>query len=258
MKKTILTLTALLFAINIFAQSVYYPDIERKGEKDVHIKTVTTTDFYTQITFIYQNTKSEGHYILLNLPEHKDAYYIKANGQIYKLLNTQNIGNINGITAATPEKSVEFSARFERLPSYTTKFDLIEGISGNWDFYGVQLQKAETKSNSSSKFRVDYNYVSLYDPKTEIWDEWKAGDNTFVVNVNDEGDIAHIKANRETVIYKKLSGVEEGYTDPGNKHYQIIKALDEDGNVFRFQIFDDTSVGLKMMWSSFVIQFAKI
>jgi len=67
-----------------------------------------------------------------------------------------------------------------------------------------------------------------------------------------------LKANGETVIYKKLSGVEQGYTDKGNHHYQIIKALDEDGDVFRFQFFDDRSIGLKMMWGNFMIQFADL
>jgi len=258
MKKTILILTVLLFAIKTFAQSVSYPDIERKGEKDVYIKTVTTTDYYTQITFVYKNTKSEGYYILLNLPGHKDAYYIKANGLTYKLLSTQNIGNTNGITAAMPEKLVEFSARFERLPSYTSQFDLIEGTSGTWDFYGVQLKKSETTSSSGEKFRNDYNYISVYDPKTETWGDWEAGDNTFVININEKGDIAHLKANGETVIYKKLSGVEEGYTEKGNKHYQIIEALDEDGDVFIFQLFEDSSIGLKMIWGSFMIQFVKM
>ncbi|MHA3047728.1 hypothetical protein JSO59_010290 [Riemerella anatipestifer] len=109
-----------------------------------------------------------------------------------------------------------------------------------------------------NKFRVDYNYVAAYDPKTETWGEWQEGDNTFVININSNGDIAHLKANGETVIYKKLSGVEEGYTDKGYHHYQIIKALDEDGDVFRFQIFDDKSIGLKMMWGKFMIQFADL
>ncbi len=50
--------------------------------------------------------------------------------------------------------------------------------------------------------------------------------------------------------------VEEGTTDNG-KHYQIIKALDEDGTVFRFQLFDDEEIGLKMMYGNVLIQFAK-
>lgn len=111
---------------------------------------------------------------------------------------------------------------------------------------------------SQEKFRIDYNYVAVYDSDTESWSDWKEGDNTFVININERGDIAHIKANGETVVYKKLTGMEEGYATEKNHHYQIISALDEDGNVFRFQIFDDPSVGLKMMWGNFMIQFADL
>jgi hypothetical protein len=107
------------------------------------------------------------------------------------------------------------------------------------------------------KFRLDHNYITLYDPSTETWGDWKEGDNIFVININSKGDIAHLKANGETVVYKKLSGVEEGYTDKGEHHYQILKALDEDGDVFKFQLSDDTSVGLKMMWGKLMVQFVK-
>ncbi len=109
---------------------------------------------------------------------------------------------------------------------------------------------------AQDKFRVDYNYVSIYESKTETWDDWQRGDNTFVININDRGDIAHLKPNGENVIYKRLSGVEEGYTTNGYHHYQIIRALDDDGDVFQFQLFDDKSIGLKMMWGNFMIQFA--
>jgi hypothetical protein len=107
------------------------------------------------------------------------------------------------------------------------------------------------------KFRVDYNYIAVYNPDNGSWSEWQRGENTFVININKRGDIAAIIDNGETVIYKKLSGVEEGYTTEGHHHYQIISALDDDGDVFRFQIFDDTSIGLKMMWGTFIIQFAQ-
>lgn len=112
-------------------------------------------------------------------------------------------------------------------------------------------------AQTAEKFRVDYNYVSFYDSKTETWEDWKKGDNTFVININDKGDIAHLKANGETVIYKKLSGAKEDRTKKGD-HYQVIKALDEDGDVFTFQIFDDKRIGLKMIYGDIMIQFASL
>lgn len=88
------------------------------------------------------------------------------------------------------------------------------------------------------------------------WSEWDKVDNTFVFNINENGDIAHIRANGKTIIYKKLTGVEKSKTDDGEE-YQIMNALDEDGNVFRLQIFDNPSVGLKMMYGDIMVQFAK-
>jgi hypothetical protein len=258
MRKTTISWVLILITVGLYSQTVTSPDFDRKSASDLYIKSVVTTENYTQINFIYNSSKSQGQYIFLNLPGHKDAYYISANGRTYKLLSTQNIGNTNGTTAAMPGKPIEFSARFERLPSYTSKFDLIEGPTGSWDFYGVQLGSSAKSKTTVEKFRIDYNYITIYNPDTETWSEWQEGENTFVININDKGDIAHLRADGETVIYKKLSGVEEGYTSKDNQHYQIIKALDEDGDVFRFQLFDDTSVGLKMMWGSFMVQFAKL
>ncbi len=110
---------------------------------------------------------------------------------------------------------------------------------------------------SQEKFRIDYTYVSFYDSEKETWGDWQEGSNTFVINVNQRGDIAHLMANGETVVYKRLTDVEEGHTTEENHHYQIIKALDDKGDVFSFQIFDDKSIGLKLMYGNFMVQFAE-
>lgn len=34
------------------------------------------------------------------------------------------------------------------------------------------------------KFRIDYNYVALYNADTEEWGDWKERLNTFVFNYN--------------------------------------------------------------------------
>ncbi len=257
MKRFVILFVVFLFANQSFAQTFSYPEVKMKTENDVFIKEVKTSNYLTEITFVYKNNEEEGNYIYLNPPGHKDAYYIKANGLKYKLLGTKNISNVDEVTAVMPGNVIEFSAKFQKIPSNISQFDLIEGASGEWNFYGIQLKESETSTNSVSKFRNDYNNVAIYNPKTKSWGEWKKGDNTFVININEKGDIAHLKANGETVIYKKLSGVEEGYTEKDNEHYQIIKALDENGDVFRFQLFDDPTIGLKMMWGELMIQFAK-
>lgn len=111
-------------------------------------------------------------------------------------------------------------------------------------------------AQNMDKFRVDYDLFTFYNPKTKTWSEWEEIDNTFVININQNGDIAHFKANGEIATYKKLSSVVNGYTND-KKHFQIIKALDDTGNIFRFQFFDDREIGLKMRWGEFMIQFAK-
>lgn len=125
-------------------------------------------------------------------------------------------------------------------------------------FLSLLALVAGISAHAQEKFRIDYNYVAVFDNDTESWSDWEEGDNTFVINVNERGDIAHLKANGETVIYKKLTDVEEGYLEGTDDHYQIIRALDDEGDVFIFQFFDDTSIGLKMIYGNFMVQFADL
>lgn len=67
-------------------------------------------------------------------------------------------------------------------------------------------------SSQNERFRKDYSHVSIYDVNEEKWSEWAEGDNTFVINFNKNGDIAHYKPNGEMILYKKISNVEEGNT----------------------------------------------
>lgn len=241
MKRTLVFLTALLFVIKTFSQSVSYPAIERKVEKDIYIKTVTTTELYTQITFEYLNTKSEGHYILLNPPGSKDAYYIKSNGQLYKLLSTQNIGNSDRVTLAMSGKVVEFSARFEKLPLNATQFDLIEGATGAWDFYGVKFKNElinGTQSNENNQFRRNFKYISIYRPDTKKWSELKESNNTFVFNINTNSDVKLFWANGKIELLRKVSKIEDIKTD-NNIKYQSVTLLDEKGNEISLVIYEE-------------------
>ena len=257
MKKIIaLLIVTQIIVCNLFSQTFSSPFVEKRMAKDVFIKSVVISENYTQVNFICKNTEDKGHYIYLNSPGHKDALFIKANGIVYKLLSTRNIANINGLTAAMPDKVIEFSARFEKIPSNVSQFDLVEGESGSWDFWGVHLTNSSNTAEDN-KFRIDYSFVAYYNMKTDKWSDWIASENTFVVNINKQGDITRLKENGEIVIYKRLSKkIEEDVTKNG-EHYQLIKALDEDGDIFSFQIFDDSAVGLKMIYGNLIIQFSK-
>lgn len=109
--------------------------------------------------------------------------------------------------------------------------------------------------SAQERFRVDYEIVAAY--QNGEWDDWQEGNNTFVFNVNDNGDIIHYKANGKKETYRKVSNKDEGYTDSG-EHYQIIAILDEDGLEMLLQYFDDPTIGMKLIVSTdFMIQFAK-
>jgi len=118
-------------------------------------------------------------------------------------------------------------------------------------------EKSRTNATTSEKFRLDFNMVSVYDADTKKWSEWKEGLNTFVINVNSNGDITHVTANGKEKLYRRTSKkVERDYTKDGSG-YQIINAIDYDGNNFRFQVFDDEKIGIKMIYGNVMIQFSK-
>jgi hypothetical protein len=119
------------------------------------------------------------------------------------------------------------------------------------------LESEEEEEEAPEKFRVDMQYVAVYDGKAEKWSEWKEGFNSFVINYNDNGDILHIMGSGKKVIYRKLSkGVERKKTADG-KSYQLIEVIDEDGDTCSFQIFEDYSIGIKIMYANMAIQFSR-
>lgn len=259
-KEILIALILLIFGLSdSLGQSIQYPKVDNQTTDNVIITEVKITSTKTKISFRYYNgTPDSRQYFYLHAPGNPDALYIKAKGKIYKLLSTENIANKDGITFTDYKQSHYFTAYFEKLPSDITKFDLIEGAAGSWDFYGVSMISSNDLEDDESpkKFRIDYRYMAFYEAEKETWSEWMERDNTFVINVNQNGDIAHFLPNGKIVIYKKISGVEKSMTSKG-KQYQIIKALDDDGNIVSIQLFDDSELGLKIMYENLIIQFAK-
>ncbi len=109
--------------------------------------------------------------------------------------------------------------------------------------------------SQTEQFRIDFNLVAFYDHDTEKWGEWQTGDNTFVMNYNGNNDIAHYKPDGDVAYYRNLGGLEVGYTKSGDR-YQILNALDEDGYEISVQLFDDITIGAKLIWGNFMIQFS--
>lgn len=111
-------------------------------------------------------------------------------------------------------------------------------------------------ASAQEQFRADFNYVAFYDPETDTWSEWETASHTLVFNFNANKDIKHYTAKGEVLIYRNMGNLEEDYTASG-KHYQIIEALDDQGNEIRIQLFDDPSIGMKIINGEFMVQFAK-
>ena len=110
--------------------------------------------------------------------------------------------------------------------------------------------------SAQEQFRVDFNYVTFYDPDSKTWSDWETATHTVVFNINQNKDIKHYTAKGEVLIYRNLGNREEDYTSSG-KHYQIIEALDDQGNEIRIQLFDDPNIGMKIMNGQFMVQFAR-
>lgn len=240
-------------------QTIDSPSIDRKDNDNIGILEIKKTSSNTTIHFIYQSDDKyiDGGWVNIN-PSIKikdsDGY------RSYDLIRAE------GIPLSPKKKESDFAGQwfsfqliFPKISSDISKIDIIECSTSNcFNFYGVSLSanKSSDSESKSTRFRRDYNVISFYDKDTKKWSEWKSGDNTFVINYNDNGDIAHYKPNGEMALYKKISAVEEDKTESGEK-YQIVTALDEDGLRFRFQFFNDPKIGLKLIYNDIMVQFAK-
>jgi hypothetical protein len=109
---------------------------------------------------------------------------------------------------------------------------------------------------AQDKFRADYNYICFYDSDTKSWSDWTPAEHTLIFNYNANNDIVHFTAKGEMITYRNTGSKDEGDTD-GN-HYQTLELIDEDGNFIRIQLFDDPTIGMKIIWEDQMIQFAKV
>jgi hypothetical protein len=150
--KKMIVFFVICFSMSQFINAqTYYPNINSQSEKNLKIRKVERNSSSTIIEFEYFRTESKGIYIYLNPPNSDGAYYIQASGIKFLLLGTEGIANKDAITIAYPNKKVTFSAIFEALPKSITKFDLIEGASGLWNFYGIDIGNSENSDANPDK-----------------------------------------------------------------------------------------------------------
>lgn len=107
----------------------------------------------------------------------------------------------------------------------------------------------------TDQFRADFNHVAIYLSGDAEWSEWFDAENTFVFNSNENNDVTHYRGDGSVIVYRNIGGLESDVTESGD-HYQIMNMLDEDGNQISFQLFDDISIGVKLITSDGMIQFS--
>jgi len=119
----------------------------------------------------------------------------------------------------------------------------------------VTFTRGAFSQDENKQFRVDCDLVAILPGIDSEWSEWFDANNTFVINANENKDIIHHRGDGETLVYRNLGGLETLYTQSGER-YQIINVLDEDGNPMDFQLFDDPSIGVKLIKEGMAIQFS--
>jgi hypothetical protein len=109
--------------------------------------------------------------------------------------------------------------------------------------------------SQSNQFRVDFSHVAIFLSPDAEWSEWFDAQNTFVINANENNDIIHYRGDGNVVTYRNIGKLETKYTDTGER-YQIISVLNDEGNPISFQLFDDISIGVKLITEEGLIQFS--
>lgn len=273
--KNLLLITFVVFPLFLFSQS---------KKQDIIVKYIITEGTKNNQDISNTLTKEGAYTIFYTLGDDKTLYL----ANIWPNSKSQSYGPLSNITSEKIEESDEYyetdifyfdwqysntyddesgNAKVEAATIHKPEglFFEIEIITENLDktiykgYMEGTLKNNSLDENSSntttSRFRRDYSHVTFFDMDTETWSDWDKGNNTFVLNYNDNFDIAHYKPSGDFVIYKNISNVEEDTTESGEP-YQALTALDEDGLRFRFQIFSNPKIGVKFIYSDAIIQFA--
>lgn len=109
--------------------------------------------------------------------------------------------------------------------------------------------------SAQNRFRVDYNLGAVYEDGK--WGDQKVVYNTFVFNINENGDAIHYTASGEKKTYRRISSIDEGKVE--DYSYQAFTVIDENGIEIIIQYFNDSSIGLKLIFSpELMIQLSQI
>ncbi len=104
------------------------------------------------------------------------------------------------------------------------------------------------------QFRKDYNNVAVYNTETGALINSSRAKNTFIFNINENADVMHVKPDGTNIIYYKVFNIVNGETFLGHK-YVKIEVIDGDGVFASLQLFDNSQMGLRMIYSNITINF---
>lgn len=273
--KKILLFTFITFPLFLFSQTEQKETLAKyiitEGEENnkditsILTKAGAYTVFYTledeslHLANVWPNSNTQSYGPISNISSEKieesDEYYETDIFYFdWQYTNTYDDESGNAkVKAATIHKPEGIFFAIEIFTDNLDKFiykGYMEGTLNNYSF-----NENSSNNNRTSRFRRDYTHVCFYDSDSDTWTEWQKGENTFVLNYNDNADIAHYKPSGDFVIYKNISNVEEATTESGEP-YQILTALNEDGLKFRFQLFYNPKIGVKLIYNDVIIQFA--
>lgn len=130
------------------------PSIRTNCSNNTKILSVTLEDNRTIVKMSDNNrTRNGGYYTWMTIDPNT---YIKVNGKKYSLTRAEGIAISPNRTSFSYEGETKtFTLYFPPIPKTTTSMDLIESITSEWKFYGIQL-----KSNPSSR---NQNAESLFE-----------------------------------------------------------------------------------------------
>lgn len=112
----------------------YEVSVAKTRKSGTRINYIEKAYDYTEVGFTYEEKSAEGTPATYG-PDHRNAYYIKAGDNVYKLIWI--VKELPNMTKRG--QKFDYILRFEPLPAEVSSFDIIEGEGGQAHFYGVNL-----------------------------------------------------------------------------------------------------------------------
>jgi hypothetical protein len=89
---------------------------------------------------------------------------------------------------------------------------------------------------------------------TKEWSDWEIGQNIFIFDYDENGNVKHFTSGNKTSFYIKRTEWEKGKTTQ-NDSYFAADFVDESGNSIRIQIFTTPRTFVKIMLLDMIFQF---